>query len=243
MDMGQSISGRSVVFWRARASVVARTESSKVVGDQGFGQDVVLQLEDRTCRTYTIAKGINVSAGDELSLVSMSEVGSRNWHLVGIVNHSSGRYMAMPQGVLPIKPVPSGFARFINGILSLYGVPGAILVVLGTLWLGLQTMTTVRLSILEWLGSFLIGMAMLACLKELVTWSEEIAEKRFVRATEKILKSALGEDKEASKGSRTKDADGFIMDVDFTEVDDTYTPSMVLRRDWGASRPAAISRR
>src|SRR5690606_7675489 len=122
MDAIRTINNQDFAYWSWRGFVRAKFSSSaQIEGQQA--QEISIRSEDRTHRTIVIGRKIAVETDDDVSLLYACPVGARKGALVGIVNHTTGRWVAMPQGINPLRlrpPWPFSWVRQVERF-SLFG--------------------------------------------------------------------------------------------------------------------------
>ena len=167
-------------FWRGtiRAVFSAPKQGIRAV-------EIHVQADDRTRRSVIVKPLIVTSTDDTVSLVYARHAGARNGVLVGLVNHTTGRWCSMPQGIVPIRLRPPLLVSLMGDVRRVT-IPGAATLLTSVAAMGLHLAGT-SLALLTW--SLIAGviLALLWAFNELANWQAEVAERRIVAHTDEFL--------------------------------------------------------
>ncbi|EIM31180.1 hypothetical protein MicloDRAFT_00001700 [Microvirga lotononidis] len=148
-------------------------------------REILIQSRNGLRRTITVQPTIRIEPDHEVSLVYARRAGIPSGVLVGMIDHSSDRYCAMPQGHVPFQLRPSLFADIMKGI-ERYSFPGSAFL-LSVSAAACLFCAGVTYPFLTWLMIGSVLTVPLWAFNELATWHTEAADTLLVATTEDIL--------------------------------------------------------
>jgi hypothetical protein len=144
-----------------------------------------VRADDGTRRSVIVKPLIFTRTDDTVSLVYARHAGARSGVLVGLVNHTTGRWCSMPQGIVPIRLRPA-LLPSVMGHARRLTIPGTAALLTAVAAVGLH-IADKSLEILTWLLIAGVILALLWAFNELANWQAEVAEKLIVSHTDEFL--------------------------------------------------------
>jgi hypothetical protein len=165
--------------WRGKVRTVL------TFGRTNRTREILIQSRNGTRRSIKVQPSIRIEPDHDVSLVYARSSGLKSGVLVGLLDHTTDRYSAMPQGYVPIRVKPSLFVDIMKDI-ERYSFPGTafLMTVFAAACLFCAGVTY---PLLTW---FLIGgvlTVLLWAFNELANWQSETADSLLIEATEEIL--------------------------------------------------------
>ncbi|MCB8820516.1 hypothetical protein [Microvirga rosea] len=183
MQVATRIDHEDFVFsiWRGTIHDVHAARQSHNTGSVEIG----VQDDEGARRSIIVKPLIFTKPGDKLSLVFARRAGIRSGVLVGLVNHSTGHWCSMPQGVFAIRTSPTILMCIMREAqrLTIPGT-GVLLTAFAAAWLQFTGRT---FPVLTWLLILGMILALLWAFNELANWQAEAAEKRVLFHTDEFL--------------------------------------------------------
>jgi hypothetical protein len=148
-------------------------------------REILIQSRNGTQRSIKVQPTIRIEPDHDVSLVYARCSGLKNGVLVGMLDHTSDRYSAMPQGTVPIRLKPSLFVDIMKDI-ERYSFTGTafLLTVFAAACL---FCAGIIYPLLTW---FMIGgvlTVLLWAFNELANWQSETADNLLISSTEEVL--------------------------------------------------------
>ncbi len=182
MQVATRIDDQDFMFsvWRGtiRAVFSAPKQGSRAV-------EIHVQSDDGNRRSVIVKPLIFTRTDDTVSLVYARPAGTRSGVLVGLVNHTTGRWCSMPQGIVPIRLRPSLLVGLMRDVRRIT-IPGAA-ILLTVLAAGGLHLAEKSLELLTWSLVAGVIMALLWAFNELANWQAEVAERLVVSHTDEFL--------------------------------------------------------
>jgi hypothetical protein len=148
-------------------------------------REILIQSRDGTRRSIKVQPTICIEPDHEVSLVYARRSGIKNGVLIGMLDHTSDRYCAMPQGCVPIRLKPSLFVDIMKDI-ERYSFPGTafLLTIFAAACLFCAGVTY---PFLTWLMIGGVLTVLLWAFHELASWQSEAADNLLISSTKEIL--------------------------------------------------------
>jgi hypothetical protein len=148
-------------------------------------REILIQSRNGTRRSIKVQPTIRIEPDHDVSLVYARRSGLKSGVLVGLLDHTTDRHCAMPQGYVPIRLKPSLFVDIMKDI-ERYSFPGTAFLL--TLFAAACLFCAgVTYPLLTW---FMIGgvlTVLLWAFNELANWHSETADNLLIEATDEIL--------------------------------------------------------
>jgi len=212
MDVVRTIDNQDFAFWSWRGLVQAKFSSSAQIEGKP-AQEIRIHAEDKTHRTVILGRRIAVEKDDDVSLLYACPRGSARGALVGIVNHTSGRWLAMPQGHTPLRLRSSWIMEWVRRV-ERFSLFGAVTLLSSVAALWLHFFGDIRFSLLTWILIGVVAVAILWSLTVLADWREESGIRKILSETEVVLydlayRESLSKD-EAADGEAVSGGSHFL---------------------------------
>jgi hypothetical protein len=148
-------------------------------------REILIQSRNGTRRTIRVQPSIRIEPDHDVSLVYARRSGLTSGVLVGLLDHTTDRFSAMPQGYVPIRVKPSLFVDIMKDI-ERYSFPGTafLLTVFAATCLFCAGVTY---PFLTWLLIGGVLTVLLWAFNELANWQSEAADNLLIEATDEIL--------------------------------------------------------
>lgn len=181
MQVSTQIADQEFTFFTWRGTV----RTVLTFGRTNRTREILIQSRNGTRRSIKVQPTIRIEPDHDVSLVYARRSGLKNGVLVGLLDHTTDRYSAMPQGYVPIRLRPSLFVDIMRDI-ERYSFPGSafLLTVFAAACLFCAGVTY---PLLTW---FMIGgvlTVLLWAFHELASWQSEAADNLLIASTEEIL--------------------------------------------------------
>jgi hypothetical protein len=165
--------------WRGKVRTVL------TFGRMNRTREILIQARNGTRRSITVQPTIRIAPDHDVSLVYARRSGLKSGVLVGMLDHTTDRHCAMPQGYVPIRLKPSLFVDIMKDI-ERYSFPGTALLLTLFAAAGLFC-ADVTYPILTWLMMGGVVTVLLWAFNELANWHSETADNLLIEATDEIL--------------------------------------------------------
>jgi hypothetical protein len=148
-------------------------------------REILIQSRNGTRRTIRVQPSIHIEPDHDVSLVYARRSGLKSGVLVGLLDHTTDRHCAMPQGTVPIRLKPSLFVDIMKDI-ARYSFPGTAFLL--TLFAAACLFCAgVTYPLLTWLMIGGVLTVLLWAFNELANWHSETADNLLIEATDEIL--------------------------------------------------------
>jgi hypothetical protein len=181
VQVSTQIADQEFTFFTWRGTV--RTVLS--FGRSNRTREILIQSRNGTRRTIRLQPSIRIEPDHDVSLVYARRSGLKSGVLVGLLDHTTDRFSAMPQGYVPIRVKPSLFVDIMKDI-ERYSFPGTafLLTVFAAACLFCAGVTY---PFLTWLMIGGVLTVLLWSFNELAKWQSETADNLLIASTEEIL--------------------------------------------------------
>jgi hypothetical protein len=181
VQVSTQIADQEFTFFTWRGTV----RSVMSFGRTNRTREILIQARDGTRRSITVQPTIRIEPDHDVSLVYARRSGLKSGVLVGLLDHTTDRYSAMPQGTVPIRLKPSLFVDIMKDI-ERYSFPGTALLLTLFAAAGLFC-AGVTYPLLTWLMIGGVLTVLLWAFNELAQWQAETADNLLIEATDEIL--------------------------------------------------------
>jgi hypothetical protein len=181
VQVSTQIADQEFTFFTWRGTV--RTVMS--FGRTNRTREILIQSRNGTRRSVKVQPTIRIEPDHDVSLVYARRSGLKNGVLVGLLDHTTDRYSAMPQGYVPIRLKPSLFVDIMKDI-ERYSFPGTAFL-LSVFAAACLFCAGVTYPILTWLMIGGVLTVLLWAFHELANWQSETADNLLISSTEEIL--------------------------------------------------------
>lgn len=203
MRTRKTIKNQDVEFWSWRGFAWSVFGSPKALGDGKPAQQIQVTGDGMQQRSVVIARDIAIGKGDDVSLVYARKGDDPTGYLVGVVNHTRGTTLAMPQHNTPLRLSLPGFGSFIRRVenLTLFGAAALLSACLGLI---MHVCYDLRLSLPVWTVIGLVEILILSVMVALVNAWEKDSSRRLLGETTVLLRRMVYDNVRVKGPSGTK---------------------------------------